>query len=71
MSLVLSNWYLLDSISLDFIKEFISELLNHVTPTITESIITIIQYCGKKIRTDNPGSLKLIIDEIKEKINNS
>jgi nucleolar MIF4G domain-containing protein 1 len=68
ITLVVSNWFLLESVGFDFVKEYILNLLEHISPEVIESIISLIQYCGRKIRSENPGNLKIIIDQIKEKV---
>ncbi|CAD8175224.1 unnamed protein product [Paramecium octaurelia] len=66
ITLILCHWYLFESISLQFIKEFIKYLLKSQTADNVENLLIIIQYCGKKIRQDNPAILKLIIEDIKQ-----
>ncbi|CAD8063685.1 unnamed protein product [Paramecium primaurelia] len=70
ITLIFCHWYLFESISLQFIKEFIKYLLKTQTADNVENLLIIIQYCGKKIRQDNPAILKLIIEDIKQAFQN-
>ncbi|CAD8079426.1 unnamed protein product [Paramecium sonneborni] len=71
ITLIFCHWYLFESISLQFIKEFIKYLLKNQTADNVENLILIIQYCGKKIRQDNPAILKMIIEDIKQAFQNA
>lgn len=58
ITLIFCHWYVFESISLDFIKEFIIYLCERFNADNVENLINIILYLGKKIRTDNPTILK-------------
>lgn len=65
ISLIFSYFYLFDSITLDFVFEFITSLLQKIDNDMIEILLTIIQNTGLKIRKDNPKLLKDMIDQIK------
>jgi len=66
ISLVLSYFYIFDSISLDFINEYLSFLIEKMNGEIIELLLIIIQNIGTKVRKDNPKILKDLIDFIKD-----
>lgn len=57
-----------ESISLDFMKEFITYLCKDDCADTVENLNTIIEYCGKKMRSDNPAILKSVIEQIQDSI---
>ena len=50
ITLVVCHWFIFESIGIDFVKEYILNLLQHLCSTTLECIMTVIQYCGKRIR---------------------
>ena len=66
ISLIFSYFYVFDSISLDFIKEYLNILIDRMDEGIIELLLVIIQNIGMKVRKDNPKILKDLIDFIKD-----